>query len=245
MRQISTVGRQISIGWRTVPETHVFGALSEVHEAGSITVPNGIQMKAQVRRFVSQQEALREISPYIKDPRYLRTGREFGNFSLRPREVLGNWLVCAAVNHERNDEQVTFTTDPTGGDGLLIDTGAGKTFYTEHVFVRKQPDDCDDDVEALIANAVAHKSKHGRAYGSGKVLVIFSEATGRWFPNRVAREITGVHPFSQIWVLHLKGVVHDKYTYLVSLLDISGGDAPVWRIRISPDFSSWNVFPIT
>jgi hypothetical protein len=66
---------------------------------------------------------LKDMESYIKDPRFLRVGREFTNFPLRPREALANWLMCVVGNHENGNADLTFTSDPTGGDGILLKSG--------------------------------------------------------------------------------------------------------------------------
>jgi hypothetical protein len=78
--------------------------------------------------------ALRELEPFIKSGAHLETGKPFKNFGdLRSRELVANWLICAAVNSaDSENERVEFHTDPTGGDGVLVDTKTNETWPTEH-----------------------------------------------------------------------------------------------------------------
>jgi hypothetical protein len=56
-------------------------------------------MKFQVVRFKSLRSALNEIAKFVSEARQLQTGMPLKRFGgLRPRELLANWLVCAAFN---------------------------------------------------------------------------------------------------------------------------------------------------
>ena len=141
------------------------------------------------------------MEPYIKDPRFLRIGREFTNFSLRPREALANWLLCVIGNYQNGSNDLTFTEDPTGGDGMIINKQNKRFMLTEHVFIPEPKPNSIKTVQDLMIEAVAHKAKKGQLYARGKHLIIFSEAIGIWYPNRVGRMIDGVHHFASAWAV--------------------------------------------
>jgi hypothetical protein len=86
-------------------------------------------------RFGNLKLALNQIKPFIRDGRRIQSGKqlkEFGN--LRPRELVANWLLCAAFNeHHKSPERLTFSSDPLSGDGILYDTKTEEVFPTEHV----------------------------------------------------------------------------------------------------------------
>jgi hypothetical protein len=93
-------------------------------------------MKDKVTRFKSLEVCLKEIEPYVRQGNLLQTSKPFKKFGdLRPREIWANRLLCAAVNSERTTDKLTFTTDPSGGDGIIYEEGTGETFHTEHVMV--------------------------------------------------------------------------------------------------------------
>src|SRR6185437_8570162 len=86
-----------------------------------------------------------------------------------PREMVANWLVCAVINADEGSEQLTFTSDPTGGDGVIYNAETEHTWLTEHVMVPRAPEGETPDIKALILKAVALKQeKGGAAYASGK-----------------------------------------------------------------------------
>jgi hypothetical protein len=147
-------------------------------------------------------------------------------------------------NYTRLADQLTFSSDPIGGDGVITNTVTGETWPTEHVLVPRTPAGKYANVEVLILKAIARKqAKGGAAYASGKTLVVFSNAGDhtRWFPNRVARQLPGTD-FAAVWVVALQMVEADgAYVYGVTLLDLSGGDAPSFLVRVAPDFGSWVV----
>ena len=111
---------------------------------------------------------------------------------------------------------------------------------TEHVFIPPTQKSA-SGVEQLIYAATEHKARKGNHYAIGKDLVIFSEGIGVWQPNRAARGILRKHGFNSVWVVHLEKGDDSGYTYFVSLLDVSKGNAPVWRVLINSDFTDWQV----
>jgi hypothetical protein len=158
------------------------------------------------------------------------------------REILANWLLCVAINAVDNRE-LTFSTDPIGGDGVICDSATGETWPTEHVIVpRLRPGETGDS-EALILKAIEQKrGKGGAAYAAGKTLVVFLEAgAGIWYPNKVARVLPDPLLFAAAWAVGLHGVKNGEYAYNVTCLDISEGHAPAVRVRVGKDFDTWSV----
>jgi hypothetical protein len=199
-------------------------------------------MRANVTRVKDLKAVLKDLESHVKTPDSLRKGRKFRNFSLLPREVLANLLICAVGNFEEGDEKrLTICTDPMGGDGLIFNQKTGKYMSTEHVFIPLIGDPRAQAVEDRILGALAHKNKKGARYATGKDLIVFSEARGLWFPNWVARRIVGGHAFETVWVVHLEKVDAGEYFYNVTCLDASVGNAPTWSIILNSDFRNWRV----
>lgn len=202
-------------------------------------------MKARVTRFKSLEVGLKELEQFVRDGAHLQTGKPFKRFGgLRSREVLANWLLCVVANSSYDTERFTFTTDPSGGDGLLHDTLTGKSLPTEHILVPAVPRLKPSSIEAEILRAIGKKqNKGGPAYASGKTLVVFlNSGGGEWFPNKVARQLPVPLHFDAAWVVGLQGVEETgQYVYAVSLLSLSPGNAPSWLVSIAPDFNSWQV----
>jgi hypothetical protein len=144
-------------------------------------------MRHQVTRFKDLKTALKVLEPFIRHGEHLQTGKPLKRFGgLRSRELLANWLMCVAVNANVKADRLTFTSDPTGGDGVIYDTATEETWPTEHVLVPKHRGGGEPDVEAAILKAIADKqSKGGAAYASGKTLVVLLNAGGgvAWHPN--------------------------------------------------------------
>jgi len=89
-------------------------------------------------RFKSLAVALKELEPFIRNAKHLEIGKPFKEFGdMRSREILANWLLCVVVNATCGD-QLTFCTDPTGGDGLICDPVAGEIWPTEHVMAPRR-----------------------------------------------------------------------------------------------------------
>jgi hypothetical protein len=201
-------------------------------------------MKYQVKIFKHLKVCLKELEQFIRNAEHLQTGKPFKRFGgMRSREGVANWLLCVVGNFATQTDQLTFSSDPLGGDGIICNTVTGETWPTEHVLVPRVRGGEDADTEALILEAIGHKqNKGGAAYASGKTLLVFLDAVGgKWFPNKVAKQLPETLDFSAVWVMGLQGVEAGQYVYGVTLLDLSRGDAPAWRVRIGEDFDTWKV----
>jgi hypothetical protein len=201
-------------------------------------------MKAQVTRFKNLKLCLKELEPFIRDGKHLQTGRAFKRFGgLRSRELLANWLLCVTLNFDRQSDQMIFTSDPDGGDGILHDTTTQESRPTEHVMVADSRSGLPVQIEAEILKAIEGKRKKGgKAYASGKILVVFvNRPSGPWFPNRIARQLPKDMEFDDVWAVGLQRVEDDSYVYGITQLDASARNAPTWLVRIRKDFEAWEV----
>lgn len=203
-------------------------------------------MKHAVRKFRSLAVALEELAPFVRNGQHLQTGKPFKSIGLRSREVLANWLLCVAVNHNLGMERLTFSSDPTGGDGIIFDTETEESWPTEHVLVpslRKADDATTSD--RILAAIEKKRAKGGAAYAAGKTLIVFLNAVGEpWFPTRVAKQLPEPLHFEAVWVVGLQTVNEGEYAYGVTRLDIRRGQAPTWLVTIAADFKSWRVEPV-
>jgi hypothetical protein len=200
-------------------------------------------MKYLVRRFKNMEVALKQLEPFVKNAAHLDSGKPFENFGgMRSRELLANWLLCVTIQAV-DKRQLTFSSDPIGGDGIVQDDATGETWPTEHVMVPRQGGGENAEAQALILAAIEQKrTKGGAAYASGKTLVVFLDAdTSAWHPNRVARALPDPLHFEAVWVVGLQKVEDGAYIYGVTHLDVSGGNAPTFLVRISKDFDTWEV----
>ena len=195
-----------------------------------------------ITKYKSLALALKDFEQFVRDARHLTVGKPIPRFEFaRPRELLANWLVCAAMNSVVGTERYTFTSD-ADGDGIVLDTATGNTWPTEHV-IALPAHKLELSIQDHLLNAVRKKiAKGGHAYASGKTLVIFLESgESSWHPNRVARELPNPLHFDTVWVTGLCEVVSGNYVYGVASLDLSAGDAPAFRVAIGPEFDRWEV----
>ncbi|MEQ1582145.1 MAG: hypothetical protein ABL964_16255 [Steroidobacteraceae bacterium] len=209
---------------------------------------NSEALHYKVRRFRSMAICLKELEPFIRHVDHLRSGKPFVQLDgMRSREVLANWLICAALNFEYGANRMSFTSDPTGGDGVIHDSQTQTTWRTEHVMVRRAlfPHEKSNPkpVQTEIIEAVALKqAKGGASYASGKQLVVFLDSGGgEWHPNKVAHALPQPLLFVDAWVVGLHGPALNQYVYGVTKLDLSNGNAPVWIVRLAPTFDGWTV----
>ena len=203
-------------------------------------------MKYSVTRFKSLAVALKEIEPFVRNGQYLETGKPFVQLKgMLLREVLANWLICITVNFEYKTDRMSFTNDPLGGDGRIVDSLTEETWPTEHVMVprpRSAPE-AEKTIETRILEAINLKRQKGdAAYASGKKLVVFLNAgDGSWIPNSTTAQLPEPLHFEDVWVVGLLRVEAGKYVYGVSQLRIVGGNAPTWSVEIGTNFDTWQV----
>lgn len=204
-------------------------------------------MRLQTVRFKTLNVCLEQLEPFIRNGSHLLTGKPFKLFGgLRSRELLANWLTCVAVNSTVQSDRLTFTSDPTGGDGIVVDTMTGETWFTEHVMVppprKKEKASIEDRILAAVS---AKQAKGGKAYAEGKTLIVFLEdGGGTWFPNIAAKKLPPID-FDAVWVVGLQTSKDGNYSYGVTRLDLTRGSCPAWLIHIASDFKSWRVEPKT
>lgn len=208
-----------------------------------VLIKKEIFLKARVIRFKSLEIALKELEQFIRDGKHLLTGKPFTRLEgMRSREALANWLLCVASNYSQGEDRFWFSTDPDGGDGIVVDKITGQSVPTEHVMALRVPKDARDG-DTLLLEAIAKKvNKGGSAYASGKTLVVFAESIGEWHPTKVANSLPNPLHFDAVWVLGLKEVSSDGgYHYVITRLDLSHGNPPIWVVAIAQDFNNWTV----
>lgn len=203
-----------------------------------------VRMKYPTKQFKSLAVALKELEPFIRNGEHLQTGKPFDKFGgLRSRELLANWLLCVTLNAESGNEDMTFTSDPLEGDGIIYNTATEEAYPTEHVMVPEERSGAAVDAEARILATIDYKRRKGEPYAKGKSLVVFLNVGGgaAWFPNRVAKRLPTPLHFAIVWVVGLHQVQDGAYTYGVTQLDVSKGNAPIRRVHIGKDFDTWRV----
>jgi hypothetical protein len=205
-------------------------------------------MEHNVVALRSLRAALPDISRLMLRGDLIRSGRDVAQIDLRPRELVANWVLCAVLEQIQGEGRFTVTSHPSEdpsnpsqkGDGIIHDRETGRSVPTEHVMVASARDAEGVEIHQRILDAIQSKVNRGSDYGAGKTLVVLSEATGEWFPNRVARTLPHPLHFSDVWVVALQPPT-PPYTYGVTCLDLSSGNAPTWRVSLNEDFTDWTV----
>jgi hypothetical protein len=201
-------------------------------------------MKYSVVKFKNLETCLKELEPFIRDGKHLLTGKKFKRFGgLRSRELLANWLLCVILNFEDKSKRFIFTSDPLGGDGIIYNDYTKQSWPTEHVLAYSHEDSLQNTNESII-NAIKNKQKKGgKAYASGKTLIVFVYITGRWFPKEIAMQHQlKAQDFDSVWVVGLSNYIEllDMYAYNVVKINMEEG-VPIWRVYLEKDFNKWNI----
>jgi hypothetical protein len=177
---------------------------------------------------------------------HLRSGPEFDQLNgLRSREILGNWLIAAALNHDAGWERWSFTSERAGEhgvDGYLYDSTVNGGYPTEHTIALEFSDIPTTATEDRIIRAITKKQEYGGAqYAKGKILVVMIEGGEQmWHPNAAARRLPP-HDFDTVWVVAFQKIVDDHRIYAATNLTFLGKNVPTWLVCISPEFTAWSV----
>lgn len=182
--------------------------------------------------------ALKDMEPYVKNPAFLLKGREFTNFSLRPREAWANWLLCVVLR-KLHGEDLTFAEDPSG-DGFIVNKKTEEIIPTEHVSALENPFNELPKGEDRVINAVNFKIEKGSEYAEGKWLVVFFDGAGEFYRNKIRESIKGRHNFGAVYCIGLLTSDDSGYSYIVTEFKESSGDKSVtFKIEINIDFTDW------
>jgi len=202
-------------------------------------------MKHLVAKFKTLEIALKELEPFIRDGNLLQSGRPMNKLGdMLPREALANWLICAALNCEYGSGRYCFSSDPTGGDGAIVDTSVEETWLTEHVMVPRirSKKDAELGIVDRILAAINLKRNKGLQYASGKqLIVLLDDGRGEWRPNDAANKLPAPLLFEDVWVVGLQQAQAGEYCYGISQLSSSYNNAPTWLLHIEKDFSKWSI----
>jgi hypothetical protein len=187
--------------------------------------------------------ALKDMEPYVKNPNFLIKGREFSNFSLRPREAWANWLLCVVLRKLHGDS-ITFSEDPEG-DGFIVNKATEEVIPTEHVSALENPLNPLPKGENRVINAINSKIERGVEYAEGKWLVVFFDGAEKFYRNKIREAIKGKHNFGAIYCIGLLTSAENGYTYSITEFKESNGDmSRTLKVVINPDFTDWNIFQV-
>ncbi|MBU2523790.1 hypothetical protein KKG71_01180 [Patescibacteria group bacterium] len=191
------------------------------------------------RRIVKDfKTILKDMEPTVKNLKPLLVGREIENFSLRPREVWGNWLLCAVLQKIHNIE-ITFGDD-NETDGIILNKVTGGWIQTEHVSALDVPTKNHiPKGEERIIQAINKKIDKGPEYAKNKILVVFFDGAGKWYRNKVRESINGRHNFMSIFAIGL--LTSDKNGYAYSITDFYENSSISYKVTINSSFSDWFV----
>lgn len=183
------------------------------------------------------------IQPIIKNYKLLKVGRSFKNIKLRPREVLGAFLVCVVIRFI-SKQNWTPARDPMGGDGVILCREPNRTdqAFLEQVYVprigEKAPASM-DEIEERIESEINRKHNKGKAYFENRHLIIFLDIEGSLNPQKIKGFVNGFSEgFDSYWLF---APWDKKYSYLVFLLKADRDEPSGYSVEIREDFKGWEV----
>jgi len=137
--------------------------------------PLGVNYK--ISKFNSSEEAFTQVFlPKYTGLDSLRNGREIKTIQLRPREILGLYLMCLVARYYHENEWTIGFDDPWGHDGLVIpkvvpQKGQKRGLVIEQVYVQ----DKEKPFVYAFEEALRLKSLKGLNYSDKLNLVVLSE----------------------------------------------------------------------
>ena len=188
--------------------------------------------------------ALKDLERLVTNPQFLWNGREFTNFSLRPREAWANWLVCVVLR-KMHGRDITFMEDDAG-DGFIVDKELGLAFQTEHVSALNIPKGKKLPTgEQRVIDAINLKITRGHDYAREKILVVFFDGAGQFLRSKIRESIFGRHNFEAIFCVGLLDSGLNGYSYSVTEFRDSFGDQSIThKVEINAGFSDWTITQI-
>ena len=183
------------------------------------------------------------IQPILKNPRSLKVGRPFANIKLRPREILGAFVVCVVIR-SISEQNWTFARDPMSGDGVVfcMEPSRKDQVFLEQVYVPRVKEKTPagiDEIAKRIEIEIKEKYSKGKAYYENRHLVIFLDIEGLLDYQKVKKVVDGLgNGFDSYWLF----APWDKqYSYLVFLLKAGRDQPAAYKIQIREDFKGWDI----
>lgn len=199
-----------------------------------------------VRSLVDYLE--KQIQPILKNPSYIKNGRPFTNIKLRPREILGAFLVCILIRHLSNQEW-TIARDPEDGDGVIICMDQSRLHegaFLEQVYVPrvKKENLSTSKIVNKIQLEVQKKHSKGQNYIKNRHLVIFLDVEGSFDHQKIKSYIDNLKPsFDSYWLFANYKKPGETFNYIMFLLRAeSEKDEPsAYSVKLGQDFRSWKI----
>jgi hypothetical protein len=178
------------------------------------------------------------LQPIFKDSAKIKTGREIKPLKLRPRELMGNFLV-STVAIELTHLQWTISTDPESGDGSIYcmeGKREGEGFNTEHVYI---PTSQDRNLTDAVIKAINKKISKGVEYGKNRHLVVFVDNHGTFDHQIIKDTLKEDSTFLSCWVYAKYDPI--KWKYIMMTVKSVTDPLAAYEISINDDFKAWNV----
>lgn len=179
------------------------------------------------------------VQPSLMTSNAMREGREWKHIKLRPREVVGLFLVFAVGQFIDKDNTWTIGADPESQDGVVVCVAGdkeGDAVAVEQVYV---PNLEAGEVSDLVSKRVEDKTLLGYEYAKDRHLVIFCDKSGSLDLTKIVDFLKNEESFLSYWVI--ARVDAPLWDYLVATPKTSGDPQCAYKVKIEDDFSDWNV----
>ncbi len=188
--------------------------------------------------------AMKDLEPYVKNPKFLTQGVRLTNFNMLVREAWANILLCIVLRKITGHEY-TFQEEESG-DGVIFNKTDATSFGVEHVCAMDYPAGKQlPKGDARIIWAIDHKIARGADYAKDKALVVFFDGAEMFTRQKIRENIYRRHGFKAVFIIGLLEVVDSKYSYLVTEFRDSFGDkSHSYRVDINKDFNDWKITQI-
>lgn len=202
-------------------------------------------MKNKILFVKSLENYLRDvIRPILNNPASLKSGKIYKNIQLRPREVLGVFLVCLAIRYISNQDW-TIARDPEYGDGVILCKDPNRQLegaFLEQVYVRLRPSGYSmEEIIKRINMEIQRKVNKGKDYAQNRHLVIFLDVEGLLNHQKVREFVNGIQERFYSYWLFAPYSHSGNHNYVIFLLKAERDQPAAYEIKINDDFRGWTI----
>lgn len=181
------------------------------------------------------------IKPILQNYSSVINGRDLPYLKLRPREVLGAFVLCVVGQFLEQDKRNVWTiaSDADTQDGTVIcDSGprAGEGLKLEQVYI---PAIGYRDITNTIINAINKKNSIGKQYGEQRHLIVLCDKSGNVDLIRIRKSIENNQSFLSYWLIYRIEPPH--WHYMVISLWATSDPPLLYKVSLNSNFDDWEV----
>ena len=187
------------------------------------------------------------IRHIVTNPKEIRVGRNIEGLSLKPREVLGLFILSCVVR-SISGKNWRPGLEPYKGDGTIVNLESGDkqgydAAFIEQVYVyfhNRVGELTSSEIVSEIGKQIKKKSEKGGEYTKNRHLLIFLDVTGGLDYQKVKSYLSGINNrFDSYWLFAKSEKI--GHEYYVFCLEASVDQPAAYKLVFSDDFRNYKV----